>query len=77
MFSFVAKIMVINYVLETCPDLQSPNSGAINISSDGSLSRALFDCLPGYEVDGEKELTCQSNGKWDFAAPLCGMYDPF
>ena len=60
---------------ETCPDLESPSSGSVTISSDGSLTRAVFDCLPDYELVGAAELSCQSNGSWDFTTPLCGtMY---
>ena len=58
---------------ETCPDLESPSSGSVTTSTDGSLTRAVFECLPDYELVGTAELSCQSNGEWDFTTtPSCG-----
>lgn len=41
--------------------------------SQGNLvnSVATYNCNPGYQLEGNIERTCQSNGKWTGFDPTC------
>ena len=34
-------------------------------------SECFFDCNTGYELLGERRLTCQANGSYDNLKPIC------
>ena len=33
--------------------------------------RIEFRCNPGYQLKGEKIITCLNNGTWNFKSPSC------
>lgn len=71
---FRLLLNAIYLISEKCPDLIKPSDGNVLLSSNGSVSSAIFECLSGYEIYGERELTCQENGTWNYAAPSCGRF---
>jgi hypothetical protein len=54
-----------------CPILEAPNSGYINITSDGSVTIAMFVCDQGYYIDGSSDVTCGTDGTWSAVMPTC------
>ncbi|XP_052791551.1 LOW QUALITY PROTEIN: uncharacterized protein LOC128225682 [Mya arenaria] len=59
----------------SCPALDTPTSGFVNVTTDGSNPVAMFTCASGYFIDGRSSLTCQAedglSALWDFHQPLC------
>ncbi|KAL5270210.1 hypothetical protein ACHWQZ_G001072 [Mnemiopsis leidyi] len=55
----------------SCPDLTPPTHGTVE-QTDTS---ATFSCDKFYQLYGRRELSCQTNGYWDGAAPTCKPYD--
>ena len=55
----------------SCPELQFPDSGMVEIQTDGVTSMAIFSCLSGYYLHGENTLTCRTDGTWDNTDPIC------
>ena len=46
------------------------NGLLLNVTSYTYQGIAVYQCLPGYTVNGNSQLTCQSNGQWD-PVPTC------
>ena len=65
-------MLIVIYILVTCPTVSNPSSGSVTISTNGTLSRADFACSVGYHVTGNDIISCQTNGLWDASDPLCG-----
>ncbi|XP_060573346.1 P-selectin-like [Ruditapes philippinarum] len=55
----------------TCPDISNPSSGSVTLSTNGTLSQAEFSCSTGYHIAGDEIISCQTDGLWDGAEPLC------
>ena len=59
----------------TCPDLQTWQFSGIRESPKGDVfaisSNLSFSCQEGFELVGEASLTCQSDGNWSSAVPVC------
>ena len=63
----------LHILTETCPDISAPLSGSVAFQTDGSVTTATFSCLSReYYIDGQRTLTCQPDGTWNYAEPLCG-----
>ncbi|TSW21794.1 P-selectin [Bagarius yarrelli] len=62
-----------------CPELQEPNNGFINCSSQEALisTACFFSCLDGYELHEHKMLLCGPNGNWTGEVPVCRAYPVF
>ncbi|XP_053399292.1 CUB and sushi domain-containing protein 3-like [Mercenaria mercenaria] len=54
-----------------CPDLETPDSGNLTLSTDGTVTNAIFDCMDGYYIDGQTILTCGTDGTWSGESPSC------
>ena len=59
-----------------CPPLTDSSNGAINCSlgDDGALSyedTCSYTCNTGYELPGNKNRTCQSDGSWSGSDGVC------
>ncbi|WAQ98147.1 SVEP1-like protein [Mya arenaria] len=44
----------------SCPALDTPTSGFVNVTTDGSNPVAMFTCASGYFIDGRSSLACQA-----------------
>ena len=56
-----------------CPSVEPPDFGKATASHDLSIvaSTLSFTCQTGFEVMGDKVLTCMDNGTYDAPVPLC------
>ena len=54
-----------------CSDLNNPNNGQVSLSGTTIGSTASYSCDAGYELEGDKTRTCQSNGQWSGREPSC------
>ncbi|XP_047657900.1 uncharacterized protein LOC113647597 [Tachysurus fulvidraco] len=55
-----------------CPDLQKPNNGFINCSSEPLFNTTCsFSCLDDYQVHGHEMVLCSLNGNWTGEVPEC------
>ena len=66
-------ICVICNCLAYCPDIQAPDSGAVEIRTDGITTIANFYCSTGYTLIGNDVLTCGIDGTWSDTEPICSM----
>ncbi|GAA6093773.1 uncharacterized protein LOC113647597 [Tachysurus ichikawai] len=55
-----------------CPDLQKPNNGLINCSSEPLFNTTCsFSCLDDYQLQGHEMVLCSLNGNWTGEVPEC------
>lgn len=56
-----------------CQAPSPPMNGYVTVSSNVTITgtQATFDCRPGYELVGERSLTCSFSGFWDNQFPYC------
>ena len=52
--------------------LAEPDSGSIELFSDGINTYSIYSCVAGYYLFGEGKRTCQGDGSWTFEDPRCG-----
>jgi hypothetical protein len=55
-----------------CSALGSPSGGHVTIQTDGSTTTAVYECYTNYTLNGSSQLTCRSDGSWDFLESTCG-----
>ena len=54
-----------------CDSATDPSSGSVNVTTNGTVSQATYECSPGYYVDGATSSFCLEDGSWDATAPNC------
>ena len=54
-----------------CPQLPDPVNGEVVLSGNTPSSTATYFCNSGYELQGIKIRTCQTDGQWSNTAPVC------
>ena len=54
-----------------CPELQPPANGLIVTTGTQFGSTATYSCLPGFNLVGNEQRTCQANGFWSGIEPFC------
>merc|ERR1719163_2737904 len=54
-----------------CPTLSRPTSGSVDCNGRNYKSKCTFKCNTGYNMKGQKHLTCQDSGVWTSAKPTC------
>ena len=56
-----------------CDDLPGPDNGQVRLSATPARypATAEFFCSPGYELVGDVAASCQTDGTWSNAAPVC------
>ena len=60
------------YIAVDCGPLRQPKNGIVNTIPDTYLnSTATYSCNPGYNLTGNTQRVCQSNGSWSSSAPYC------
>ncbi|XP_052281195.1 P-selectin-like [Dreissena polymorpha] len=57
-----------------CANVNPPDSGTVNMVSDGTVSRAQYACSAGYQLSGSASSTCVADGTWSSPAPVCCKY---
>ena len=58
----------------TCPRPDAPDNGRIVGGSRPSYDvgdTVEYECDPGFDRDGPRKVTCQSNGKFSDGPPEC------
>ena len=60
-----------NAVAIQCDALSDPDNGAVSFKGTGVGDTAKYTCDEGYKRIGSKTLTCQPNGEWSDAPPIC------
>ena len=60
------------YVVIECDALAPPDDGTVATPEGiGIGSEAMYNCNQDFYLDGEPERTCQDDGQWTGAAPVC------
>ena len=62
-------ILYLLFIAVICDILTNPSSGKVDITSDGSLSTATYNCVTGYSLVGVSTRMCQTDGNWDNTIP--------
>ena len=65
-YTYTRKKLVILFTA-LCPELSNPADGIMTVSD----SMVIFSCDSGFGLVGSPVLTCQSNGVWSSAPPVC------
>lgn len=55
----------------TCPKIDAPEYGVIEVDDLVYGSRVKYSCNHGYELYGDNFRTCGYNGKWSGKEPTC------
>ncbi len=59
-----------------CMQLPRPANGDVAISGTGTGATATYSCAAGFDLVGAGMRTCQADGNWSGAAPMCAMRCP-
>ena len=54
-----------------CPELSGIPNGFVNFASRKPGAKANYSCMEGYNLNGTKTRTCNSNGTWSDQEPTC------
>ena len=65
------------FVSVSCPALNPPPSGRVEITSNGTISVADYSCSPGYILIGVGQRTCNTDRTWTTAEPTCSKSSQF
>ena len=57
-----------------CPSLATPSSGTLDVSTNGSVSTAVYTCANGYNLVGDTIRICQDTGQWTGQDVKCCRY---
>lgn len=64
-------------VAVACTELIRPNSGTVDLVTDGLVSSAAFSCSVGYTLQGKATLFCGTDGVWTDVEPICSRFQYF
>ncbi|WAR08552.1 SVEP1-like protein, partial [Mya arenaria] len=67
----------IDECLSDCGQLPNPTDGEVSnpdVTAEGQI--ATYTCFTGYGLVGDKRRTCQSDGHWSGAPPVCSFDCP-
>ncbi|XP_052808441.1 fibropellin-1-like isoform X2 [Mya arenaria] len=67
----------IDECLSDCGQLPNPTDGEVSnpdVTAEGQI--ATYTCFTGYGLVGDKRRTCQSDGHWSGAPPVCSFGCP-
>ena len=75
-FSLVKVRKTVNsilIVLVQCQNLLNFENGNQQLTTDGTVTKALFTCNEGYSLTGSPEISCQRTGLWEIHTSIkCG-----
>ena len=60
-----------SYIGITCPDLDDPRYGSVNVTGNTPGYTAHYECDYGYELVGGLYRECLYNGYWSGKEPVC------
>ena len=60
------------YISVVCPVVTGPDNGTVALSTNGSVTVAVFTCDSGHSLTGSPQLTCKTDELWDNTEPVCG-----
>ena len=58
----------------TCPKLLPPRNGRLiqqGVLGNNCNDIVFFDCNPGYQLEGQRSVTCLPTGRWSNLVPIC------
>ena len=58
-------------VIVKCDDLIAPANGDVNQPGNSVGTVASYTCNDGFQLIGDKTRTCQKDGEWSGADPVC------
>jgi len=59
-------------IVSDCGPLVAPDNGLVAALSTLQDSTAVYSCIQGYDLEGDRERVCQaSNGHWSRSQPQC------
>ena len=65
-------IIILLFPAVNCGALDHPKNGFVDTVPDTYLnSTATYSCNQGYDLTGNTQRVCQSNGLWSSSAPYC------
>ena len=76
-YSITIMLIIITYchyhsfIAITCPVLLPPDNGRVTQLGNTPGSLAIYSCDENYQLSGESQRTCESNGQWSGVAPAC------
>ncbi len=59
------------YAAVQCPILEAPKDGQVQFTSTAFGAVATYRCHSGFLIEGDEERTCQADGSWSGAIPIC------
>lgn len=62
---------VFSHAAITCPDIDDPSYGRVNVTGNTPGYTAHYKCDYGYELAGEAYRECLYNGYWSGEEPVC------
>lgn len=60
-----------------CSSLSDIENGRVIVPSRSVGSVAHYTCNSGFALEGNESRTCQSNGQWSSAEPVCRRKEQF
>ena len=64
-------ILIIFISVVECPAFKAPQHGSRDGDQVVYQTKVTFTCFPGYEMQGNNEITCQADGRWSGSVPTC------
>ena len=58
-------------VIMDCGLLENPENGQVEFTDTIEESVATYTCAEGYNLEGQSERTCMSDGEWSPSEPTC------
>ena len=58
-------------VVVTCPNLENPVNGTVDVSGNQPGDTAVYSCDFGFAPDGVDTRTCGEDGLWSGSEPTC------
>ena len=64
-----STVSLIVFLLPDCGQLPIPTGGRVDIPGNTTYGQiATYSCLPGYDIQGRVNLSCEESGKWSGSA---------
>lgn len=54
-----------------CPNISKPQNSEQTVKSNGSVTTSTVTCAVGYDVVGDAESYCKTDGTWSSTEPTC------
>ena len=64
-------VFLVHAAQGVCPELEDPEFGEVSYCETDVGDTACYCCCDDYELVGDEERTCQSDGSWSGDEPVC------